>query len=152
MHVTRDIVVSGDVQLVNGDCAEQFDIADVAEAEPGTVMILSDDGYLRPSGQPYDRQVMGVVSGAGGYKPGIVLDQRETGNARRPIALLGKVFCKADAEYGAVAIGDFLTTSSNPGHAMKVANPAMAFGAVIGKALGPLTEGRGLIPILVTLR
>ena len=71
---------------------------------------------------------------------------------RKPIALLGKVFCKVDASFEPVRVGDLLTTSSTPGHAMKAVDPATAFGAVIGKALRPLKEGQGLIPILVTLQ
>jgi hypothetical protein len=35
---------------------------------------------------------------------------------------------------------------------MKAADPARAFGAVIGKALAPLDGGRGLIPVLVALQ
>jgi hypothetical protein len=31
-------------------------------------------------------------------------------------------------------------------------DPARAFGAVIGKALGPLVNDQGLIPILVSLQ
>jgi hypothetical protein len=38
------------------------------------------------------------------------------------------------------------------GHAMKVTDPTLAFGAVIGKALEPLNEGFALIAILVTLQ
>jgi hypothetical protein len=79
------------------------------------------------------------------------LDKRETNNPRRPIALVGKVFCKVDA-YGAVEIGDLLTTSTTPGHAMKAADPLKAFGSVIGKALRPLKWDRGLIPILIALQ
>jgi hypothetical protein len=68
------------------------------------------------------------------------------------VALLGKVYCKVDAQFGAVAVGDLLTTSPTAGHAMKAADPAQAFGAVIGKALRPLTAGQGLIPILIALQ
>ncbi len=53
---------------------------------------------------------------------------------------------------GAIAFGDLLTTSETPGHAMRAADPLRAFGSVIGKALAPLAEGDGLIPILVALR
>jgi hypothetical protein len=35
---------------------------------------------------------------------------------------------------------------------MRASDPLQAFGAVIGKALRPLAEGRGLIPILVALQ
>jgi len=66
--------------------------------------------------------------------------------------LVGKVFCKVVADGGAIAVGDLLTTSGTPGHAMKAADPARAFGAVIGKALAPLPHGRGLLPILVSLQ
>jgi hypothetical protein len=45
-----------------------------------------------------------------------------------------------------------LTTSPTRGHAMKATDPLQAFGAVLGKALRPLTEGQGLIPILVALQ
>jgi hypothetical protein len=69
-----------------------------------------------------------------------------------PVALLGKVYCKVDAECGSVDVGDLLTTSATPGHAMKAGDPLKAFGAVIGKALRPLQAGQGLIPILVALQ
>jgi hypothetical protein len=35
---------------------------------------------------------------------------------------------------------------------MKATDPLRAFGAVIGKALRPKKEGKGLIPILVALQ
>jgi hypothetical protein len=65
---------------------------------------------------------------------------------------VGKVFCKVDAQYGAIAVGDLLTTSPTLGHAMKATKPHKAFGAVIGKALRPLQDGCGLIPILIALQ
>lgn len=86
------------------------------------------------------------------YKPGIVLDKQQTSGNRQPIALLGKVFCKVDAQFGAIEVGDLLTSSPTPGHAMKTSDPFKAFGAVIGKALRPLEEGQGLIPILIALQ
>jgi hypothetical protein len=56
-----------------------------------------------------------------------------------------------DGGYGAIEVGDLLTTSPTPGHAMKATDPSRAFGAVLGKALKPWAAGRGLIPILVAL-
>ena len=50
---------------------------------------------------------------------GIILDKHRSKNCRLPISLLGKVYCKADAQYGAIEVGDFLTTSPSPGHGMK---------------------------------
>ena len=85
-------------------------------------MVLDDRGALVPCLGAYDKRVAGVVSGAGDFKPGIVLDKREADGLRQPIALLGKVFCKTDAAFGAIEVGDLLTTSPTPGHAMKAAD------------------------------
>jgi hypothetical protein len=49
-------------------------------------------------------------------------------------------------------VGDLLTTSPTPGYAMKADDPFKAFGAVIGKALRPLKEAQGLVPILIALQ
>jgi hypothetical protein len=149
-----NVVVTGDVILPNAaDCAEEFDLVETATVDPGTVMVLDASGALAASERAYDKCVVGVISGAGAYRPGIVLDRRPhpVGN-RQPLALVGKVFCKVDADFGAIAVGDLLTTSATPGHAMAALDSAKAFGAVIGKALQPLREGRGLIPILVALQ
>jgi hypothetical protein len=146
------VVVTGDISLANGDCAEDFEIAAGSSAEPGTVMVLDDESSLRESVHPYDKRVAGVIAGAGSYKPGIVLDRQQGQGNRKPIALLGKVFCKADAQFGSIGVGDLLTTSPTPGFAMRVDDPLKAFGAVIGKALRPLAVGQGLIPILITLQ
>lgn len=147
-----DVEVTGDIRLTNADCAEDFTIGTDVSVEPGTVMVLGDEGALFPSHKAYDRCVAGVVSGAGEYKPGIVLDKQESKRNRQPIALLGKVYCKVDAQYSAIEIGDLLTTSPTPGHAMKAEDPHKAFGAIIGKALRSLGSGRGLIPILIALQ
>jgi hypothetical protein len=147
-----DVEVTGDIRLTNADCAEDFNIGTDISVEPGTVMVLGEEGALFPSQQAYDKRVVGVVSGAGDYEPGIVLDKKQSESKRQPIALLGKVYCKVDAQYGAIEVGDLLTTSSTPGHAMKADDPLKAFGTVIGKALRPLAEGQGLVLILIALQ
>jgi hypothetical protein len=149
---TGDLEVTGDIRLTNADCAEDFDICETGQVEPGTVMVLGAEGVLHPSEHAYDKRVAGVISGGGDNKPGIVLDKRRSSSARKPIALLGKVYCKVDAQYGAIEVGDLLTTAPTPGHAMKADDPLKAFGAVIGKALRPLPKGQGLIPILIALQ
>jgi hypothetical protein len=113
---------------------------------------FGDKGALEPSQSGYDRRVAGVISGAGDFKPGIVLDKHGARPNRKPIALLGKVNCKVDTRYGAIEIGDLLTTSPTTGHAMKATDPQQAFGATIGKALRPMADGQGLLPILVALQ
>ena len=143
---------AGDITLRNADCAEEFEVMPLADAEPGTVMALGDDGRLRPSCRAHETGVVGVVSGAGSYQPGIVLDKQPGRGHRRPIALVGKAFVKVIDEAGPIGIGDLLTSSSTEGHAMRATDPLLAFGAVIGKAIAAHAGGRGLIPMLIALQ
>jgi len=147
-----NVEVTGDLFLVNGDCSEDFDISSEHVIEPGTVMVIADDGLLEPSCQAYDRRVAGVISGAGNYRSAITLDRRQSCDGRASLALVGKVYCKVDAQYAPIATGDLLTTSPTRGHAMRVGDATLGFGALIGKALQPYSDGQGLIPILVALQ
>jgi hypothetical protein len=146
IHLNAD---SGDIVLRNADCAEEFAVAGSVAVQPGTVMVLDDDGLLVPSICAYDKRAVGIVSGAGAYKPGILLDRQDGRGNRSPIAMVGKVYCRVTADEQPIEIGDLLTTSAVEGHAMKASDPVTAFGAVIGKALQPLRAGVGLIPVLV---
>jgi hypothetical protein len=150
--VSGNVSVAGDIVLTGADCAERFDLGGCVTAEAGTVMVIGQDGALRPSHRSYDCRVAGVVSGAGAFRPGIVLDKRADDECRTTIALVGKVYCKVDADQAPISVGDMLTTSDTPGHAMKVIDRSRAFGSVIGKALGALEAGSGLLPILIALQ
>lgn len=145
---------AGDIIFQNADFAEEFDIADayVAEgAEPGSVMVMNDKGALVPCTQAFDTRVVGVVAGAEGYKPALVLD-RKGGVSRRPIAMIGKVMCRVCTDAGPIKIGDLLTTGEREGHAQAVTDRFGALGTVIGKAMGALDDGSGMIPVLVNLQ
>jgi hypothetical protein len=144
---------TGDIILSNGDAAEDFDVADLAEALPGTVMVLEGDGRLHPCTTANDRRVIGVVAGAGAYRPGVILDRDPAkGTLRAPISIMGKVTVRADGSVDPIGIGDLLTTSAKTGCAQRIGDPASAFGAVLGKALTPLERGVGLVDMLVTLQ
>lgn len=145
-------ITAKDMILSGADCAEEFDLYDAQSANPGTVMVIDDDGKLRQSHSAYDKRVAGVVSGGGPYKPAIVLDRHGSSEGRASLALVGKVLCKVDADPAPIAVGDLLTTSNRAGFGMKAVDSAQAFGAVIGKALKPLRAGQGEIPILVALQ
>jgi hypothetical protein len=151
-HVAGTHTVDGDIILTNSDCAEDFEVVGSAPIEPGTVMVLTDSGDLQACQEPYDRKVAGVISGAGDYKPGLILGRKDSSPKRMPLGLAGKVYCKVDAHYAPVQVGDLLTTSPTEGHAMRASDPAKAFGAVIGKALRPLHSGQALVPILIALQ
>ena len=115
-------------------------------------MVIGHGETLAPSRGAYDRKVAGVISGGGAYKPAIILNHDGGSKERCAVALVGRTYCKVDARYSAIEIGDLLTTSETPGHAMKATDRQRAFGAVIGKALQPLKEGQGLIPILIAMQ
>jgi hypothetical protein len=150
VRVDSDLNVGGVVRSAGGDCAEQFDLAAGTIVEPGMVMVIGPDGGLIPCDQAEDVRVAGIVSGAGDYKPAIILNERA--GHRVTIALAGTVACMCDANGAPIVPGDLLTTSSTPGHARK-ASPAQAqAGAIIGKALGRLAGGTGLVPVIVAGR
>jgi hypothetical protein len=152
LEVDGNILVTGDVRLTGADCAEDFDVEEPAGLEPGMVMVISHEEKLCRCSRPYDSRVAGVLSGAGRCHPGIVLGKQTPVGNRLPLALTGKVYCKVDADYSPICVGDLLTTSPTLGHAMKAGDAGRAFGAVLGKALRALNDGQGLIPILVTLQ
>src|SRR3954469_13350436 len=151
LHVDRSLFVRTDIQMVGGDYAEDFDL--VGDTQPGSVMVIDDQGRLGVCATEYDRRVAGVLSGAGDQAPAIVLGRPNGPQpGRRPLALMGKVWAMVDAEPAGIAIGDLLTTSATPGHVMKAADPPRAFGAGVGQALHQLRAGRGMVPILVALQ
>jgi hypothetical protein len=156
---TQRIVLDGetqkiscaDVELFHADCAEEFDVQQDSTIEPGSVVILTDEGAVTTCSEEYDTRVAGVVSGAGAYKPGIVLDRRSASSRRVPVTLMGKVVCKVDATNAPVRPGDILVSSPLAGHAMKARDRDRLAGAVLGKALESMSRGIGLLPMLVAL-
>ena len=66
--------------------------------------------------------------------------------------MVGIVPCKVSAENGPIKVGDLLVTSSTPGYGMKGTNRSKMLGAVVGKALEPMREGKGVVQVLVTLQ
>jgi hypothetical protein len=142
----------GDIELGGADAAEEWPLGDgLEDVSPGFVMTIDPTGRLQLCSGEYDRNVAGVVSGAGIFRPGIVLGRTQGSTRGVPIALAGRVTCLADADQAPIRAGDLLTTSSVPGHAMRAVDPSRAFGCVLGKALGPLESGRGSVPALVAL-
>lgn len=150
-------IITQELQITGGsDLSEQFDIT-TPELEIQTGMVVCIDpknpGQLVLSTRAHDRTVAGIISGAGGVKPGMLMGQKGTAaDGKHPVALTGRVYCWVDAAHGAIEPGDLLTTSETPGHAMKVTHPAQAQGAILGKAMTGLSEGKGLVLVLVSLQ
>ena len=99
-----------------------------------------------------DSSISGVVSGANGVQPGLQLHQEGAIEGGENVALTGRVYVQADASFGAIKPGDLLTTSDTPGHAMRVQDHARAQGAILGKAMSSLKDGKGMVLVLVSLQ
>ncbi len=145
------------LQILGGaDLSEQFDVSSPdQELLPGMTVCIDPnrEGRLLLSRHSYDHRVAGIVSGAGGVKPGMLMAQEGSiADGGHPVALTGRVYCWVDATYGPIAPGDLLTTSDTPGHAMKASDHVRAQGAILGKAMGHLETGRGLVLVLVGLQ
>lgn len=148
--------VAVDVLQINGgsDLAEPFTTTRAHATEPGTVMVIDDEhpGTLTESSRAYDSRVAGIVSGAGGVRPGLTLSQNERLGGNTLVAMAGRVYCTAEASTGEIRPGDLLTTSDIPGHAMKATDRERSHGAILGKAMTGLKHGRGLVLVLVNLQ
>jgi hypothetical protein len=144
------------LKLTGGsDIAEPFDVSGEQRVKPGMVLVIDAEnpGKLKVSDRAYDRCVAGIISGAGSIEPGMLMGQTgSVADGEYPVALTGRVYCRADAANGAIRPGDLLTTSDTFGHAMKVTDHAKAQGAAIGKALTSLQQGQGLVLVLVALQ
>lgn len=144
----RTLTITG-----GADLAEPFQMSH-ANIPEGSVVIIDEEhpGQLKQSTQPYDTRVAGVISGANGINPGLSLRQEGKLADGQNVALTGRVYVRADASYGAIKPGDLLTTSPTPGHAMKVNDHIRAQGAVLGKAMSALNDGKDMVLVLVTLQ
>ncbi len=153
-------VTCDEIRLMGGaDLAEYFDIVDVKNdinnLEPGTIVSIDPEnpGKLIPCDQAYDKKVAGIISGANGIDPGMLMGHDNTiASGDFPVALTGRVYVKADNSNGKIKPGDFLTTSDKTGYAMKVKKINKAKGAIIGKAMTSLEDSEGLVLVLVTLQ
>jgi len=150
-------VITQELEITGGsDLSEQFEItAPGGQPQPGQVVSIDPKrpGQLRVSARSYDRTVAGVISGAGGIRPGMLMGQRQSvADGAHPVALTGRVWCLCDTSSGIIEPGDLLTTSARPGHAMRAVDHQRAQGAIIGKAMSALKEGQGLVLVLVNLQ
>jgi hypothetical protein len=142
------------VEITGGaDLAERFNVSEET-AEPGTLMIIdaTNPGHLTISRSAYDTKVAGIVSGAGGVKPGLTLHQAGVMEGDTEVAIAGRVYVKAIDSNGSIEPGDLLTTSDRPGYAMKATDRDRTHGTIIGKAMTGLDSRTGLVLVLVNLQ
>lgn len=120
---------------------------------PGDLLEIASGAHrtLTLSQLPYSTRVAGIYS----TKPGVLasphaMDEKIDGEV--PLAIVGIVPCNVTTENGAIHEGDLLVASSRPGYAMRGTDRSRMLGAVVGKALEPLSKGAGSILVLVTLQ
>lgn len=150
-------VITSELQIKGGsDLAEHFDIdeAEEKEAKPGMLVSIDTktEGKLCLTQQAHDKKIVGVISGANGIKPGMLMGQQGTiAFGKYPVALAGRVYVLCNNEGGEIKAGDFLTSSSKKGYAKKVGKLQQAQGAIIGKAMGS-ANAEGYVLVLINLQ
>ncbi|MBI2641513.1 hypothetical protein HYW87_02855 [Candidatus Roizmanbacteria bacterium] len=142
---------------VNGTCSYwnrtgTFDIAEHAPAseplEPGDVLVIdtsSDRFRVKKSSSAYESSLLGIESS----DPTLISNPDQLGPQTfiSKLALAGRVLTKVTNEKGPIRKGDYLTSSSTRGFAMK----ATKAGPVIGKALEDFDNDQGKILVMVDL-
>jgi len=131
------------------DYAEILELADRDGIAAGSV-VAWDPGArgLVAASASNCRLTVGVISGAGGFRPGMVIGSRADGTRDFPVSMSGLVHARVNREGGTVRPGDRLVPSSVPGVGMRADDPAP--GTVFGKALAPWSgDGEGLVLMLV---
>jgi hypothetical protein len=139
--------------LCGGDYAESVDVTgNRMHYEPGDLLVIdpSAPGKFLKSAEAYSTLVAGIYS----TKPGAVGRRQSAAKSvdEVPMAMIGIVPTKVSAENGPIKTGDLLVTSSTVGYAMKGTDRERMLGAVIGKALGRLESGTGVVEVVVTLQ
>ncbi len=136
----------------NADIAEIY--ASSEDVSSGDVLIINDSSQeVKKSKEKFDKKLMGVVTTSPaiimGYKEGTksaqvlmagdanTYEQKPEAKRKPAVALAGKAPIKVNLEGGAIKKGDYLTSSSTPGVAMKATKP----GQVIAKALADYSGG-----------
>ena len=109
------------------------------ELEAGTVVCFGGEKEICACETEADHRVAGVISTDPAY-------MMNAGSEGQYVALTGRVPCKV---VGPVVKGDLLVSAGVKGHA-KADNDAKP-GRIIGKAVGSLDAGEGIIEVLVNM-
>jgi hypothetical protein len=165
-----DVYIGGKLDItgaVDPVIAERFPADPAQDYAGGDVLCLDETSpYVQPCNEGNDTKVVGVAVPGPDIEDGEILiaimgfqaaqPQEGPHGPESPQRMVMVV--QVDASYGPIQRGDLLTSSLTPGHAMK-AEPVdiegiqiYRPGTIIGKAMGSLSEGQGLIEVFVTLQ
>jgi len=137
------------------DYAESVGVTgDRTSFAPGDLLVIdpNNPGSFLKSNQPYSTLIAGVYSTKPGFVGRLEPASAKTDATEVPMPMVGRVPTKVSAENGSIKVGDLLVTSSTMGYAMKGTDRSQMMGTVVGKALGSLDSGTGVIMVLVTLQ
>lgn len=142
---TGNVFADGAFMPGGADLAERINVSE--PVEPGDVVELDPNkpGYYRRA-RGSSQLVAGVITTEPGFTLGNSPDERQS-DIRPMLALMGRVPVKATTENGPIRPGDLLTISSKPGYAMRCDESKEC--VIIGKALGALSMGEGMVLVLV---
>ncbi len=146
-------VITSELQINGGsDLSENFDVID-EEVKPGMIVSIDEqnEGKLQICNLAKDKKIVGIISGANGIRPGMIMGQKESiADGEYPVALAGRVYVLTDNVE--IKAGDFLTSSSRKGYATKVDDISKCQGAIIGKAMGKRDPITGMTLVLINLQ
>jgi hypothetical protein len=128
--------IAYETDRVGLDVAELFETNE--DVEVGDIVVVAnEERKLAKSGSQYQDSIVGIVSGAPAIlfegsqlKMGANPNRFERGT-RPPVALAGRIPVKVSLENGSIKPGDYLTSSSKPGVAMKATEPGMTIGVAL---------------------
>jgi hypothetical protein len=130
-------IEAGDVVAFTGEAQE------VLDPREGKV---TTKAFVKKSNSQYQNDLVGIVS----TNPNQTYGEDglfSLAENPRPVSLTGRVPVKVSTENGPIAAGDYLTSSSTPGVAMKSTQP----GVTIGRALSSYT-GSGVGKVIVYVK
>lgn len=144
VNITQDLYIGGSLYGGGGDIAEEIPASEELESGDVVIIDITKNETVKKSDSAYSTLVAGIVT----TDPAMIMTKGDGGT---PIALVGRVPVKVTTDNGAIQVGDLLTTSNKPGYAMRCEDRMKCVGAIVGKALEPISEGDGMIIALLTL-
>lgn len=159
LHVFGNTKVDGSLTVGQGcrgcaDLAEDYLSDETLESGDVVSIDVADPSKVIRTREKFDQKIVGVISSSPAVRineeGGVQVSQGDATKSKGgyPVALTGRVPVKVSTENGDILPGDFLTSSSKSGVAMK----ATSKGAVLGKALESYTSSEvGTIKVSVNL-
>lgn len=148
LSVVGNIAASGSItaNVASPDLAEMIpaadgvEEADVVAADPASAETVKKAGRAD--------SLLGVIAdNNSSFKINPYEGMADAPKNIKPLVLAGRVPVKVTGEGGPVKIGDYLSASATPGHAMK----ATRAGATVGKALAGFDKDRGTVLALINV-